>query len=205
MRSETSSRPCERGLLRGPGDALLVVDVQRDFLPGGALAVTDGDAVIPALNRYAAQAEEAGARVFASRDWHPPNHCSFREHGGRWPPHCVAGTAGAQLAADLRLPPGTRVVDKGTRAEAEAYSAFSGTGLADILRAQGVKRLVVAGLATDYCVLSTVRDALAEGFDVVVPEDAIRAVDACPGDGEKARKEMREAGALLVRQCERVP
>lgn len=192
------------GLLRGPRDALLIVDVQCDFLPGGALAVPDGDAVIPALNRYIARAVEADARVFASRDWHPPNHCSFREQGGVWPRHCVSGTRGAQLASDLRLPPGACIIDKGTSPEAEAYSAFSGTGLGDALRAKGIKRLVIGGLATDYCVRSTVRDALAEGFEVFVLEDAICAVDVRPGDGDKAKREMREAGALLVRDSELV-
>jgi nicotinamidase/pyrazinamidase len=138
--------PDARGLLRGPRDALLIVDVQRDFLPGGALAVPNGDAVIPALNRYIADAEATGARVFASRDWHPPNHCSFREQGGPWPPHCVAGTVGAQLGSDLRLPSGAHVIDKGTVPEMEAYSAFSGTVLGRTLRAQSVQRLAVISM-----------------------------------------------------------
>ena len=137
--------------------------------------------------------------MFASRDWHPPNHCSFREQGGPWPGHCIAGTAGAQFAPGLRLPPTVRIVDKATTAETDAYSAFGGTALAGTLRAAGVKRLVIGGLATDYCVLSTVLDALREGFEVFVLEDAIRAVDAHPGDGEKALREMCDAGARLVR------
>jgi nicotinamidase/pyrazinamidase len=186
-------------LLRGPRDALLIVDAQRDFLPGGALGVPDGDAVVPVLNRYITEAKRRGAPVFASRDWHPPNHCSFRQQGGRWPGHCIAGSEGAQFAPDLRLPSDVRVVDKATTAEAESYSAFGGTALRETLRALGIERLVIGGLATDYCVLSTVRDALREGYEVFVVEDAVRAVDARPGDGDKALAEMRGAGARLVR------
>ena len=185
-------------LLTGPHDALLIVDVQGDFLPGGALAVPHGDEVVTPLNRLIERAEQCGSPVFASRDWHPADHCSFRDRGGPWPPHCVAGTAGAQFSTELRLPGNAQIVEKGTTPDAEAYSAFSGTGLAGTLRAQGVRRLVIGGLATDYCVLSTVRDALAEGFEVFVPEDAIRAVEVAAGDGERARRQMSEAGAVLV-------
>lgn len=202
MSSHDNTVQRERGthrLLRGPRDALLIVDVQRDFLPGGALAVADGDAVIPALNRLILSAEETGAPVLASRDWHPPNHCSFREQGGLWPPHCIAGTAGAQISSDLHLPQRAIIVDKGVSPETEAYSAFSGTHLANTLRARGVTRLVIGGLATDYCVHATVLDALAQGFEVFVQEDAMRAVEARPGDSEQARAQMREAGAVLVR------
>jgi nicotinamidase/pyrazinamidase len=178
-----------------PHDALLLVDVQRDFLPGGALAVREGDQVVPVLNRYIALARRSRIPVFASRDWHPANHCSFAARGGPWPPHCVAGTEGAQIAADLELPDDAVLVDKGTTEEKDAYSAFGGTGLARELRARGVKRVLVGGLATDYCVLNTVRDALAEGFEVVLLRDAIRAVDVKPGDGERAEAEMRAKGA----------
>lgn len=200
----THEIPRSEALLRGPGDALLIVDVQRDFLPGGALAVPGGDAVVPVLNRYIAQAQRSGSPVIASRDWHPEDHCSFHAQGGPWPPHCVEATPGAELAPDLRLPPGALIFNKGTCPEAEAYSAFSGTALAANLRRLGVRRLVVGGLATDYCVLSTVRDALHGGFEVFVLEDAVRAVDASPGDGDKALREMREAGAVLVNEGERV-
>lgn len=179
-----------------PHDVLLVVDVQRDFLPGGALAVPDGDAVVPILNRYIALARQKRVAVFASRDWHPPNHCSFRSRGGPWPPHCVAGTNGAQFAPGLELPPDAVVIDKATTEAQDAYSAFSGTTLAQQFRARGVKRVLVAGLATDYCVLNTVRDALKEGFDVVLFTDAIRAVDVKPGDGASAEAAMCDAGAL---------
>jgi nicotinamidase/pyrazinamidase len=183
-------------------DALLIVDVQRDFLPGGRLAVPEGDAVVPVLNRYIAEAQRHHLHVFASRDWHPERHCSFKAQGGPWPPHCVAGTAGAQFADDLALPVDTAVIDKATREEADAYSAFSGTSLGDQLRARGVKRLLVGGLATDYCVLNTVRDALREGFEVVVLDDAIRAVNVKPDDGMRAQREMESRGAVLARYDE---
>lgn len=183
------------GLLEEPGDALLLVDVQRDFLPGGALGVPDGDAVIAPLNDYLARARRTGAAVVASRDWHPADHCSFHAQGGPWPSHCIAGTPGAELAPELRLPLQTRVVDKATRSDRDAYSAFQDTGLAQALKSRGIRRLAVGGLATDYCVLRTVLDALSAGFQVVVLEDAIRAVDVNPGDGEKAKEQMRRAGA----------
>lgn len=182
-------------LLVQPHDALLLVDVQRDFLPGGALAVREGDQVVPVLNRYIALARKKQIPVFASRDWHPANHCSFAARGGPWPPHCVAGTAGAQIAPGLHLPEGAVLVDKATTEDADAYSALEGTALARELRARGVKRVLVGGLATDYCVLNTVRDALAEGFEVVLLRDAIRAVEVNPGDGERAEMEMRAKGA----------
>jgi nicotinamidase/pyrazinamidase len=177
----------------------LIVDVQRDFLPGGKLGVPDGDAVVPVLNRYIDTARKTGVPVFASRDWHPEKHCSFKPQGGPWPEHCVAGTAGARFADALRLPPDVVVIDKAIREEVDAYSAFSGTTLADQLRARGVKRLLVGGLATDYCVLNTVRDALREGFGVVLLEDAIRAVNADPEDGPRARREMESRGAIPAR------
>ncbi len=182
----------------GKGDALLVVDVQRDFLPGGALAVPDGDAVVPVFNRYISLAERKGVVVIASRDWHPKKHCSFRDQGGTWPEHCVRDTPGAAFAADLALPAGTEVVSKATREQAEQYSDFDVTGLADRLRARGIKRLLIGGLATDYCVLHTVRDALQAGFKVLLLRDAIRAVNVKPGDGARAEDEMRRAGAVPV-------
>lgn len=182
----------------GKDDALLIVDVQRDFLPGGSLAVPEGDAVAPVLNRYIALARGRGLPVFASRDWHPKNHCSFRAFGGPWPEHCVANTPGAEFTPALELPAETVVIDKATFAEADAYSAFSGTPLARLLRERGAKRLWVGGLATDYCVLNTVRDALREGFGVLLLIDAIRAVNVNPGDGERAEREMRDAGAVAV-------
>lgn len=181
-------------------DALVIVDVQNDFCPGGALAVPGGDQVVPVLNRYAEQFAAAGAAVFASRDWHPSHTRHFKEGGGTWPPHCVRDTPGAAFHPDLRLPPGTDIVSKGMEASEDAYSCWEGRGpggasFARMLRERGVSRLWVGGLATDYCVRATVLDAIREGFDVVVLEDAVRAVDVKPGDGARALAEMRAAGA----------
>ena len=181
-----------------PGDALIVVDVQNDFLPGGALAVPHGDEVIPVLNEWIDRFRAAGLPIVATRDWHPPDHCSFSPQGGPWPVHCVAGTHGAAFAPGLRLPPDTIVISKATRSDREAYSGFQGTELAERLRELGVRRIYVGGLATDYCVLNTVRDALREGFDVIVLRDAVRAVDVQPGDGERALAEMERLGARIV-------
>lgn len=181
-----------------PGDALVVVDVQNDFLPGGKLAVPRGDAVIAPLNRMIARFVAAGLPVYATRDWHPPDHCSFRERGGPWPPHCVAGSEGAAFPSALELPSAVRVVSKATTAQEEAYSGFQGTDLAAQLRAAGVRRVFVGGLATDYCVLATVRDALREGFAAVVLGDAVRAVDVKPGDGAAALAEMARCGAQVL-------
>jgi nicotinamidase/pyrazinamidase len=181
----------------GPGDALVIVDVQGDFVTG-SLAVPGGVDVIAPLNRAAAAFAARGLPVIATRDWHPDDHVSFHGQGGPWPSHCVAGSPGADPAEGLALPAGTAVVEKASTAAMDAYSAFQGTGLADDLRAQGVRRLVVGGLATDYCILNTVTDALAEGFDVVVLDDAIRAVDVEPGDGDRAEDAMRRAGARFA-------
>jgi nicotinamidase/pyrazinamidase len=185
-------------------DALVVVDVQNDFCPGGSLAVPHGDRVVPVLNRYAARFADRGAAVFASRDWHPPHTSHFAEHGGAWPPHCVQGTPGAALHPALRLPAGTELVSKGMGAEEDAYSAFQaraadGTPFPDLLARRGIRRLFVGGLATDYCVRATALDARAAGFDVVVLEDAVAAVDLKPGDGERALAEVTAAGADRAR------
>ncbi len=182
----------------GSSDALLVVDVQNDFCPSGALPVPDGDAVVPVLNRWIESAQVGGAQVFASRDWHPPNHVSFQARGGPWPPHCVAETFGAALHPDLALPRTAMIVDKGTDPDRDAYSAFDGTGLADKLRAAGVSRLWVGGLALDYCVRASVLDASeTRDFVVHVIPGATRAIDAEPGDGARALDEMQAAGALI--------
>ena len=186
------------------GDALLIVDVQNDFLPGGSLAVPRGDAVIPPLNRAIERFRHAGLPVYATRDWHPADHCSFREQGGPWPAHCVAGTPGAEITDRLELPSDAQIIDKATTADRDAYSGFEGTDLAERLRDAGVRRLFVGGLATDYCVLNTVRDALAAGFEVLLLGDAVRAVDVNPGDGERALAEMQALGAKVI-DSDRLP
>lgn len=182
--------------------ALLIVDVQKDFCRGGALAVPDGDAVVPVLSRLAARAGALGWPVYASRDWHPEDSMHFSAHGGTWPVHCVAGTEGARLHEELRLPAEAMIVSKGTRRDEHGYSALDGTvagrgRLLDDLRARGVTHLVVGGLATDYCVRVSVLDARRHGFDVTVVDDAVRAVDVAPGDGARAVEEMKAAGAEL--------
>ena len=185
-------------IVLGEGDALLIVDLQVDFLPGGKLGVPDGDAVIAPINRLIDLYTARGLPVVASRDWHPELHCSFAAQGGPWPPHCVAASEGAAFADGMRLPADAIVVSKADTADQDAYSAFNGTGLADDLRARGVRRLAVCGLATDYCVLNTVVDALAEGFAVLAIPDAMRAVDVAQGDGERALARMLLQGAAPV-------
>lgn len=179
------------------GDALLVVDVQKDFLPGGALAVAHGDEVVAPLNAAIGAFERAGRPIYASRDWHPANHCSFKARGGPWPPHCVAGTRGAEFADGLALPPSAVLISKADSPDTDAYSAFGGNDLAAQLKRKGVRRVVIGGLTTDYCVVNSVLDARAAGFEVVVLADAIRAVDVQPGDGARALDTMRKAGARL--------
>lgn len=177
------------------GDALISVDVQNDFLAGGSLAVPRGNEVIPVMNRYINAFKEKGLPVFATRDWHPANHCSFKAQGGPWPPHCVQGTKGAEFAPDLNLPEDAVIISSATRPDKEAYSGFEGTDMHERLQKIGVKRLFVGGIATDYCVLNTVKDGLALGYEVYLLEDAIRAVNVNPDDGEKAKEEMFGLGA----------
>lgn len=180
------------------GDALLVVDVQNDFLPGGKLGVPNGDAVIPALNRYIEHFTRIGLPIFFTRDWHPKNHCSFVEQGGPWPIHCVADTDGAAFASDLEHPDEVIVVDKAQSVDEDAYSGFEKTPLEQELRARGVRRVFVGGLATDYCVLNTVKDAVSHGFEVLLLNDAIRAVNIEPQDGDHAVAEMLDLGAKAI-------
>lgn len=185
-------------------DALVIVDVQNDFCPAGALAVPGGDEVVPVLNRYAERFAHREAALFASRDWHPEKTKHFQAGGGVWPPHCVEGTPGAAFHPALVLPPGTQVISKGMDPAQDAYSCFQaetedGMPFAAALGERGIGRLFVGGLATDYCVQSTVLDALKEGFEVVVLADAVRAVDLKPGDGQRALATMEEAGARLAR------
>jgi nicotinamidase/pyrazinamidase len=175
-------------------DALLVVDVQNDFCPGGALAVPGGDEVVAPINRVM----PLFALVAATQDWHPRDHVSFAERGGPWPVHCVAGTPGAELHPGLNGSEIDLFVRKATEPEVEAYSGFGGTNLAEQLRARGVRRIFVAGLATDYCVKQTALDATAAGFEVVVLTDAVRAVNVSPGDDQRALDEMAAAGVRMA-------
>lgn len=184
--------------------ALAIVDVQNDFCPGGALPVPEGDRVVPVLNRYIAQFEQASLPIFASRDWHPAKTKHFKAYGGLWPPHCVQETPGAAFHPDLKLPAPVTVVSKGMDAEQDSYSCFQaqsgdGTPFEKLLHAQGIEHLYVGGLATDYCVRSSVLDALRAGFRVTLLEDAIRGVELQPGDSERAMDEMTQAGALRAR------
>jgi nicotinamidase/pyrazinamidase len=175
-------------------DALIIVDVQNDFCPGGALAVPGGHEVIPFINFLL---QHCWLSV-ATKDWHPAEHCSFEPQGGRWPPHCVQHTSGAELHPELDATKIQLVITKGSHPDKEAYSGFHGTELAKILRQKGVKRVVLCGLATDYCVRATAHDALQEGFEVVVLEDAIRGVEVNPGDCQRAIEELRQAGVQMV-------
>lgn len=183
-------------------DALIVVDIQNDFLPGGSLAVPHSDEVIPAVNHYIHTFEEKKLPVFATRDWHPARHCSFEAQGGIWPPHCVQGNEGAEYALDLQLPEETVIISKATDPGKEAYSGFDGTDLHDRLQELGVERLFIGGLATDYCVLSTVRDGLSLDYEVYLLEDASRAVNVNPDDGKKAIREMVGLGAKPINAAE---
>lgn len=176
-------------------DALVIVDVQNDFVPGGSLAVPHGDEVVPVLNRYIEAFDAAGLPVFATRDWHPGDHCSFKSQGGPWPSHCVAGTLGAAFVPALALPASAVIISKATERDRDAYSGFAGTELEEKLRRIGALQLFVGGLATDYCVVNTVRDARALGFGVMLLTDAIRAVDVRQGDGARAEAEMLGLGA----------
>jgi nicotinamidase/pyrazinamidase len=182
----------------GHGDALLVVDMQYDFLPGGSLGVPRGDEVLAPVNRLLALYGERGLPVYASRDWHPADHVSFAARGGPWPPHCVAGTPGAAFPEALSMPPQTVVISKAVTADTDAYSAFNGTALAEQLKERGVRRVAVCGLATDYCVLNTALDAIEAGFQTLVLPDAMRAVEVAPGDGARAIGRMVAAGAVAV-------
>lgn len=178
-----------------PTDALILVDVQNTFCPGGALPVPDGDAIVAPLNRVLPL---FAGRAFATQDWHPRDHCSFAARGGPWPPHAVQNTEDAALHPGLDRARITHVVQKATTPDKDAYSGFDGTGLAERLRDAGIRRVFIGGLATDYCVRATALDARAADLDVVILADACRAVDVAPGDGERALAEMRAAGCALA-------
>jgi nicotinamidase/pyrazinamidase len=183
--------------------ALLIVDVQKDFCPGGALAVPDGDRVVPALNRYIADATARGWPVYASRDWHPPVTSHFQAYGGEWPPHCVQNSDGATFHDDLRVPPFATVVTKGDSPDSPGYSALGGhtpdgQTLAAALQEANIDHLYIGGLATDYCVKQSVLDARRLGLKVTVLGDAIAGVDVKPGDSTRAIEDMRAAGAEVI-------
>lgn len=177
-------------------EALVIVDFQNDFTPGGALAVEHGDEIAARINELAES--DRFKLVVATRDWHPANHGSFKEQGGIWPVHCVQGTEGAQLHPALNQSRVDLVVDKGTDPATEGYSGFQGTDLERVLRERDVDRVTVVGLATDYCVRNTALDALHKGFEVEIHEDAMRAVNVQPGDDARAIGDMRAAGAALM-------
>jgi len=181
-----------------PADALIIVDLQNDFLPGGALGVPQGDEVVAPIQQLIDLYQSHGLPIYASRDWHPEGHCSFTAQGGPWPVHCIAGSNGAAFSSAINLEQFSTVISKATTVEKDAYSAFNGTGLGEQMRARGIARVAVCGLATDYCVLNTAKDALAEGFATLLVLDAIRAVDVNPGDGARAIAQMQDAGAQPV-------
>jgi nicotinamidase/pyrazinamidase len=181
--------------LFGSADALLIVDVQNDFCPGGALPIAEGDAVVPVLNTWSAAAQARGVPIYASRDWHPSTHPSFAQHGGPWPVHCVQDTWGSAFHPRLELPEAAIVVSKGTRFDKDQYSAFEDTGLAEEFRKRGIRRVWIGGLAEDVCVKATAVDAARAGFETHVIKAATRPVT---GEGAaEARREMRAAGVHL--------
>jgi nicotinamidase/pyrazinamidase len=176
--------------------ALVIVDFQNDFTPGGALGVRDGDAIAGRIEELARSGDYE--LVVATRDWHPPDHGSFAAQGGPWPEHCVQGTPGAELHPALDRALVDVVVDKGQDPATEGYSGFEATGLAELLRERGIDHVTVVGLATDYCVKNTALDALRNGFGVTVDPTAVRAVELQPGDGQRALEEVRAAGGSVA-------
>jgi nicotinamidase/pyrazinamidase len=186
-------------------DALIIVDLQQDFCPGGALAVPHGDAIIPVVQEWVNRFADNRQLIVTTQDAHPPDHISFLERGGPWPPHCIVNTPGYLLHPALQLPPGHARFLKGQDRDREAYSGFDGVSadesalsLADYLRSQSIDRLYIVGLATDYCVRATTLDALAAGFETVVIKNGVRGVDVSPGDSERALAEMAAKGAQLL-------
>jgi nicotinamidase/pyrazinamidase len=177
-----------------PKSPLIVVDFQNDFCPGGSLPVPDGDKIAPLINKLAQKFKT----VITTQDWHPPNHVSFVAQGGQWPVHAVMGTFGAELHPDFDATVASARVIKGNNPDKEAYSAFQDTDLHDILKGGNFDRVFICGLATDYCVRATVLDALRLGYEVYLVEDAVRAVNVNPDDGENALAEMQTAGAKLI-------
>jgi nicotinamidase/pyrazinamidase len=181
----------------GKSDALIIVDVQIDFCPKGSLPVPEGDQIVPVLNDYIRLFTKSSAKLIATRDWHPANHMSFKEYGGSWPPHCIKQSEGAKFHPDLNLSSTTTILSKAMDPNKESYSGFDDTDLASELKAQGINRVFVGGLATDYCVKSTVLESLKLGFETVLLLDATRGLNLIPGDVEKAIDEMTLNGAEI--------
>ncbi len=178
--------------------ALIIVDLQNDFCPGGTLPVPEGDQIVPVVNQYIHLFYRMGSSLFATRDWHPQNHLSFQDHGGIWPHHCVQNTKGTAFHPGLYLPDCLEVISKGDDPKREAYSGFQGTDLLERLRKKKLNTVFVGGLATDYCVKETVLDAIKEGFQVYLLGDAIKGVEVNSGDSKSAVLEMKTAGASMM-------
>lgn len=185
----------KKKIIIAKSDALLITDMQKDFLPGGTLPIEGGDEIIPVLNAYEKRFEDAKAHIFASRDWHPQNHVSFKAQGGPWPPHCIQDTNGAKFSPDLKLSSVVAVISKATNPEHESYSVFDGTNFAHELKMCEVKRLFIGGLTTDYCVVNTVVDARKLGYETFVLTDATLGINVEPGDVDRAFETMLKAGA----------
>ncbi len=199
-KSQTGAERKRRAAVPPPDrkTVLLLVHLQNDFCPGGALPVREGDRIIPIANEWIRVFAAQGYGIVATRAWHPPNHCSFQEQAGPCPPHCVQGSFGAQFHPDLKLPPGTLIVSVATNPKQEASSGFDGTTLDERLEDLGAQTLYVIGLATDYCVKHTVLDACKFGFRVVVVSDGVRGFDSNPGDSDRALAAMQDAGAIVA-------
>lgn len=183
----------------GTGDTLIIIHMQNDFLPGGSLPVQMGDTIIPVINRYLMLFHDHGLPIFATRDWHPFDHCSFQQQGGPWPPHCIATTTGAAFHPDIEFPINTQVISTATTREKDTYSSFTDTQFHALLQASGIRRLFFGGVATEYCVLNTVKNALLLHYTTFVLEDAVRAINVKPDDGLHALEEMKHLGAMLIR------
>jgi nicotinamidase/pyrazinamidase len=203
LQSSGSAKNMDEKVPLHKGDVLIIVDVQNCFLPGGSLGISEGDRVIVPLNDIIDKFSKKNLLVFLSRDWHPDKHISFKERGGPWPDHCVQNTKGSEFSAELRIPVEAMVFSKGTDPEHEEYSAWNARdennrSLCSLLAEMGSRRLFIGGLATEYCVLNTVKDARRDGYEIYVLSDAIEAVNANPGDSERAIREMIAAGAKMI-------
>ncbi len=182
-----------------PIDALIIVDMQNDFMPGGALPVPNALTIISAINKYIELFEKSNALIVATRDWHPPNHISFNTRGGPWPPHCIQNTWGAEFHKDLKLPRNTIVISKAFKEDKEAYSGFEDTELDNTLKSRNIKRLFIAGVATEYCVKATAEDGVKLGYQVFLLEDAIKGIDSPPGSEEKAIEDLMNKGVVAIK------